>query len=89
MEKNFGHYISNENTNDKQRRMKIIQMFTDLMVYDVRNEKGGTDEVDFEECLSQFMLEEYYVEGDDVSIEQIAKIMMKVRKELIKTATEN
>ena len=89
MEDSFGHYISNDNVNDTQRRMKIISMFVDLMVYDVKGDHGGSDEIDFEECLAQFMLEEYFVEGDDVSIEQIAKIMMKVRKELIKTAIDS
>ena len=57
------------------------------MVYDLPNANGGTDQIDFEECLSEFMVETFNVEGDDESIEQISKIMMQVRIELTKTAT--
>ena len=56
------------------------------MVYDPQNLQGGTSVEDFEDCLCDFMLEEFHVEGDDDSIEQIAKIMMRVRKELCATA---
>ena len=48
MENSFGHYISNDNVNDTQRRMKIISIFVDLMVYDVKGDHGGSDEIDFE-----------------------------------------
>jgi len=57
------------------------------MVYDVMNESGGTGICDFEDALREFMLNEFHVEGDDESIELIGNIMMKVRKELIGTAT--
>ena len=56
------------------------------MVYDVMNESGGTTICDFEDALREFMLNEFHVEGDDESIELIADIMMKIRKQLIKTA---
>ena len=56
------------------------------MVFDLANQNGGVCQIDFEECLADFMLTQYNVEGDDESIEQIAKIMMNVRKELTTTA---
>jgi len=59
------------------------------MVYDLPNANGGVDEVDFEECLAEFMLDQFNVEGDDEPIEQIAKIMLRVRKELTQTAMAN
>ena len=59
------------------------------MVYDLQNQSGGVDQIDFEECLQEFMLDQFNVEGDDESIEQIAKIMMKVRVELTKSAVES
>ena len=59
------------------------------MVYDVMNESGGTTICDFEDALREFMLNEFHVEGDDESIELIGDIMMKVRKQLIKTAQES
>ena len=64
-------------------------MFVDLLVYDLRSLEGGVDEIDFEECLAEFMLDQYNVEGDDEPIEQIARIMMRVRKELVHTALTN
>ena len=57
------------------------------MVYDVMNVHGGTRIADFEDALREFMLGEFHVEGDDDSIELIGNIMMKVRKELIGTAS--
>ena len=39
------------------------------MVYDVMCDNGGTSEMDFEDALSEFMLNEFHVEGDDESIE--------------------
>lgn len=39
------------------------------MIYDVKNEHGGTSEMDFEDSLSDFMLNIFHVEGDDESIE--------------------
>ena len=56
------------------------------MVYDVMGEHGGTNICDFEDALREFMLNEFHVEGDDESIDMIADIMMKVRKQLIGTA---
>ena len=41
----------------------------DLMVYDLANTNGGVDQIDFEECLSEFMLDQFNVEGDDESVE--------------------
>ena len=81
-----GHFLTKDNLNDTQRRLKIISLFIDLMVFDVANAHGGVDELDFEECLAEFMLSTFHVEGDDESIEQIAKIMMKVRRELCMSA---
>ena len=56
------------------------------MVYDLPNQHGGVDFISFEEVLSEFMIDMYNVEGDDESIEQIAKIMMRVRTELCASA---
>ena len=56
------------------------------MTADLNEADGGVDEIDFEECLSDFMLSQFNVEGDDESIEQIGKIMMKVRKQLVSLA---
>jgi hypothetical protein len=39
------------------------------MVYDVMGEHGGSSEMDFEDALQEFMLNEFHVEGDDESIE--------------------
>jgi hypothetical protein len=63
-----------------------MNIFVDLMVFDVKGESGGVDVEDFEDALSEYMLEFFHVEGDDESIEQIAKIMIKVRKELVALA---
>ena len=56
------------------------------MVYDLPGVAGGVDEVDFEDCLRDFMLEEFNVEGDDVCIEEIARTLLRVRKEFTSTA---
>ena len=55
--------------NDVQRRLKIISLFVDLMVFDLPNANGGTDQIDFEECLLEFMVDTFSVEGDDESID--------------------
>ena len=46
-----------------------MNIFVDLMVYDVKGESGGVDTMDFEDALSEFMLEYFHVEGDDESME--------------------
>ena len=63
-------------------------MFVDLMVYDIQEKKDGVCSNDFENCLQDFLLEQYNVEDEDRSIGEVADIMMKVRRELIKAANE-
>ena len=64
-------------------------MFVDLMVYDLSNEKDGVFLSDFEECLAEFMLEHYFVEDDYESIEEISKILIKIRSQFTLSATES
>ena len=62
-------------------------MLVDLMVYDLTNENGGTNHNDFEDCIAEFMLERYNVNDDQFSIEEMAILLMTVRKEFTETAT--
>ena len=61
---------------DKLKRIKIQQMFTDLMVFDLKGTKGGVNETDFCECLEEFMMENYMTEPDMGDVDQIAKILL-------------
>jgi hypothetical protein len=89
LETTCAHFLKTDDNNDIQRRLQVISQFVDLMVFDLPNKAGGVDEVDFEECLGEFMLHQFNVEGDDESIEQISKILIKVRKELTATAMDD
>ena len=71
---------------DKARRVQILTMFTDLMVFDLLEDEGGSNEADFEECLDEFLQREYNCEAEEDSIQQIAKNMMKIRRELVDSA---
>lgn len=51
-------------------------MFVDLMVYDLKGEKDGVCEEDFEECLSEFLIHNYNIEDEYQSIKQVAIIMI-------------
>ena len=46
-------------------RLKIISMFVDLMVYDLKNEKEGVTNDDFGNCLAEFLVNVYNVEEDE------------------------
>jgi len=61
--------LKDDSMNDTQYRLIIIGAFVDLMVYDLAGKASGVDEFDFEECLGDYMLRTYNVEGDDESIE--------------------
>ena len=61
-------------------------MFTDLMVYDLKGEKDGVTNLDFEDCLSEFLIHNYNIEDDDQSIQEVADIMMKIRLQMAETA---
>ena len=49
---------------DKVKRVKLISMFTDLMVYDLEGTKDGIFVNDLEECLDEFMMDQYMTEPD-------------------------
>lgn len=67
---------------DQLRRADIASMFVDLMVYDLQSKKGGVSQEDFEDCLEEFMQNEYNVDPDEEQISQIAQTMLQIRVEL-------
>jgi hypothetical protein len=42
---------------DKVKRVKLISMFVDLMVYDLDESKDGVFANDFEDLLEEFMMD--------------------------------
>ena len=58
------YHIAMDSNLDKLKRIKLQGMFTDLMVYDVEGKKEGITAMDFEECLEEFMMENYMTEPD-------------------------
>lgn len=61
-------------------------MFVDLMVYDLKGEKEGVSTDDFEECFSEFLVNNYNMEDNDESTHEMALSIMKVREEFTQSA---
>lgn len=79
LEEMCGHLMRKDNQSDSQKRLEIIKMFVDLMVYDLQGLKDGVSELDFEDCLSEFLTLNYSIEDEYESIHEVAVIMMKIR----------
>ena len=60
-----GHLIENDSDKNLKLRVKLISMFVDLMVYDLKGEKDGVTTDDFKDCLEEFLSSNYNVEDDE------------------------
>lgn len=74
-------HIKNDRYDDKVKRVKLMSMLVDLMVFDLQQKEGGVCEDDFEECLEEFMLEHFYMPCELEDLEFVSKKCMKVRKQ--------
>lgn len=54
---------------DKVKRVKLISMFVDLMVYDLDESKDGVFANDFEDLLEEFMMDQYTTEIDESDLQ--------------------
>jgi hypothetical protein len=84
-----GYICTMDPYTDKIKRAKLISMFTDLMVYDSEGKADGIFVNDFEDCLEEFMMENYGTEPDFSDVEYISKLLVKIRKEFLKLAKSN
>ena len=46
----------------------LMGALVDLMVYDLEKEKDGVSMEDFEECIAEFMLNQFSVEDDPENV---------------------
>ena len=75
-------YIKGERKSDLALRNELIMMMVDLCVAD------DMTDLDLEECLLDFMDMQFNLMIEDNSAKEIARALMKVRKELVKSAIE-
>ena len=78
-----------ENVKDKRKRVCMISLWTDLMVYDLERRKEGLSADDLANCLDEFMLDNYNTEVDEGSMNQITRMLLNVRREYMGSAHES